>query len=50
MAVQASAAGGDAVVLESVQVWELGSCWINETTALQMIADRDQQGNRKGAV
>ena len=25
------------VILESVQVWELDSCWINETTALQML-------------
>jgi hypothetical protein len=25
------------VILESVQVWALDSCWINETTALQML-------------
>ena len=25
------------VILELVQVWELDSCWINETTALQML-------------
>ena len=29
--------GGEAVVLASIEVWELGSCWVNERTALQMI-------------
>ena len=33
MAVEASVE----VVLESVQAWELGSCWVNESVALQMI-------------
>jgi len=34
--VQASTKG-EAVVLESIEVWELGSAWVNESTALKMI-------------
>ena len=33
------------VVLDSVQVWELGSCWVNESEALQMIERREKGSN-----
>lgn len=31
---------GESVVVESVQAWEMGSAWINETQALRMLAER----------
>jgi hypothetical protein len=31
---------GERVVVESVRVWELGSCWVNETAALAMLDAR----------
>ena len=31
---------GESVVVESVQAWEMGSAWINETQALQMLEDQ----------
>lgn len=37
MAVEASYEGEEPVILESVEVWELNSCWINETTALEIL-------------
>ena len=44
MAVQASYDGDDAeVILESAEVWELSSCWINETTALQILEAQQQR-------
>lgn len=39
MAVQA-VTSGEAVVLESVQVWALDSCWINESTALAILGGK----------
>jgi len=38
MSVRASTAG-PSVALASVEIWELGSCWINETTALGMLSN-----------
>ena len=43
MAVQASYEGDADVILESAEVWELHSCWINETTALQMLEAHQQR-------
>lgn len=43
MAVQASYEGNAAVILESAAVWELNSCWINETTALQILEAQQQR-------
>jgi hypothetical protein len=37
MAVEATTEG-EVVVLESVDVWQLGDCWINTSTALQMLS------------
>eukprot|EP01043_Picozoa_sp_COSAG02_P078797 COSAG02_NODE_17920_length_971_cov_1.501147_2_plen_62_part_00 len=31
---------GENVVVESVQAWEMGSAWINETQALQILEDQ----------
>lgn len=43
MAVQASYDGDAEVILESAEVWELSSCWINETTALQILEAQQQR-------
>ena len=43
MAVQANYEGDAEVILESAEVWELNSCWINETTALQILEGKQQQ-------
>ena len=43
MAVQASYEGDAEVILESAEVWELNSCWINETTALQILTAHQQR-------
>ena len=43
MAVHASYEGNAEVILESAEVWELNSCWINETTALQILEAQQQR-------